>query len=340
MIQYFRCNIYIFKNNFKGGKINGYLECVDISISIKIMEDFWMFSLLCVSLFVSFFYTTSYCVGELNLFHGFEEVKEACIEFAIISFFVHLSWIFVFLYISCKPYTLLVAYNWMWPALIIDSWIYNLIFWNARRYTNYIWFYRSSAFLAFLMIIMCVFSELTPRPKLVDINRNLDINTRSVVSSEELIEKFSFINPDNENIAYTIVSPQILWINKDEVMVYQIESNFSSNSIPGFIIQKENNEPVFIQKRICFDVSLSWNSDAKRAIRMKYPTIVIGEHRFDIDDNYVPYEIFSYKEDAFLLGNQDYGVIALNLTDGTIEMYSATKDELPDWIDFKAIYPR
>ena len=42
----------------------------------------------------------------------------------------------------------------------------------------------------------------------------------------------------------------------------------------------------------------------------------------------------------FFSDGNDYGVIVLNLNDGTSEKYSESSGEVPKWVDFKSTYPR
>lgn len=60
--------------------------------------------------------------------------------------------------------------------------------------------------------------------------------------------------------------------------------------------------------------------------------------KFDIDNEYNPYEVFAYREKIFSSNGKDYGIVTLNLMDGTVNKY--TENKIPSWVDFKTTYPR
>lgn len=95
-----------------------------------------------------------------------------------------------------------------------------------------------------------------------------------------------------------------------------------------------------ITKRIYFDPSYLNKKDALRTVRRAYPTVYIGGSKFDVDDDYNPYFVYEYRENFFYSNGDDYGLIILNMQDGTINKYTASFGDIPDWIDFETTYPR
>lgn len=132
-------------------------------------------------------------------------------------------------------------------------------------------------------------------------------------------------------------------VNGDDIAVYHIKNNWGQNLgnaeyIPGYAIQKSGKLPEMVNKRKYFDTSFTNKRDALRTIRRKYQTETIGNHKFDLGDDYNLYEIFEYREDLFYSNGNNYGIIILNLVDGTSEKY--TVDKIPYWVDFTTTYPR
>ena len=165
------------------------------------------------------------------------------------------------------------------------------------------------------------------------------------VSSDEILAKVELkINNSDWRDKYDVDSPEMRQVKGENIAVYHIKDKLAQSAgssteyIPGFAIQKENELPQIVSKRIYFDTSYINKRDALRTVRRKYQTVVIGAHKFDIDDDYNPYEIFEYRENLFSTNGKDYGIIVLNLMDGTSEKYQV--EEIPDWVDFKTTYPR
>ena len=133
-------------------------------------------------------------------------------------------------------------------------------------------------------------------------------------------------------------------VNGKNITVYKVENKVGNLNdteyIPGYFIQEEGEIPKLISKRIYYDTSYVNKKDALRTIRRKYPTVILGDHKFDIDDNWNPYEVFVYRESMYSSNGEDYGLIILNLKDGTSEKYPVHEGKIPSWVDFETNYPR
>ncbi len=110
--------------------------------------------------------------------------------------------------------------------------------------------------------------------------------------------------------------------------------------IPGYFIQEEGELPKLVQNRIYYVTSYVNGRDVLRTIRRKYPTVILGDHKFDIDDNWNPYEVYVYRESMYASNGEDYGLIILNLKDGTSQKYPISEGKIPSWVDFETNYPR
>ena len=161
------------------------------------------------------------------------------------------------------------------------------------------------------------------------------------ITSDEVLAKLELTidNSNNFEKKYFVDSPEMRKVNGEDIAVYRIKNNSEQNEyIPGYFIQRSGKLPEIVNKRIYFDTSVFDKRDSLTTIRRKYPTVIIGDHKFDLDDDYNPYEIFEYREHLFSSNGKDYGIIVLNLMDGTSEKY--TVDKIPAWIDFTTTYSR
>lgn len=261
------------------------------------------------------------------------------LDVIIFSFVSEFVWISLFLYISCKPFTFCSAFMWMWPALSLNV-LTNLDICKERRCVAICY-----AVLTTISLTICVFSIIGVVQELLYVHEMDDIEVSYAVSSDELLAKMELKIDDNKwNGIYKIDSPEMRNINGKDIAIYHIEDSGGfineTEYIPGFVVQEKNKSPEITTKRIYFDTSYVNNKDALRTIRRKYPTIFIGEHKFDIDDEYNPYEIFAYREKIFSTNGKDFGIVILNLMDGTVNKYSEAENKIPSWIDFKTTYPR
>lgn len=263
------------------------------------------------------------------------------IAFFIFTFLAEFVWMLSFLYGTCKPETFFTVIMWMWPALIAIL-IISIIDKNT---------YDADCVVLLVLIaisaLACVSTAFGPVQNLIYKQDMQNVDITYAVSSDEILAKVE-LTIDNSNFRerYEIDSPEMRHVNGEDIAVYHIRDaqaealNGSTEYIPGYAIQKENELPQIVNKRIYFDTSYINSKDALRTIRRKYPTVIIGDHKFDIDDDGNPYEIYEYRENYFSTDGKDYGLIILNLMNGTCEKYSTAENEIPSWVDFETTYPR
>lgn len=263
------------------------------------------------------------------------------IGFIEFSFFVEFIWMTAFLYCSCKPQILLTVIMWMWPAIIVNIIV---IIIEHSTYKDLIF---CTILLALISGVICLSSIFGPVQNLIYVHDMESVDVTYAVSSEEILAKVELKIDNSEwKEYYSVDSPEMRQINGKNIAVYHIKSTAigsgknTTEYIPGYAIQEGNELPKIIAKRIYFDTSYINKKDALRTIRRKYQTVIIGDHKFDIDDNWNPYEVYEYREKTYSSNGKDYGLIILNLMDGTCEKYSAAENKIPSWVDFKTTYPR
>ena len=263
-------------------------------------------------------------------------------RFITLMFFSILSylWTSVFLYTSCKAQTILTVIMWMWPVLLIN------IFVIKSFYGHFAIELIITGILLAISVVTCLSSLLQPVQNMIYIHDTKNIDISYSISSDEILARMdiSILNGGRTSATdkYAVDSPEMRKIDGKDIAVYHIkdrsqEDDFSEY-IPGYIILEDGETPKVISKRIYFDYSYIHKKDALRTVRRAYPTVWIGDHKFDVDDNYNPYEIYEYRENLFFSNGEDYGIIVLNLQDGTATKYTA--NEVPSWVDFKTTYPR
>ena len=259
--------------------------------------------------------------------------------FNLWSFIIEFGWMSGFLYYSCKPLTLITSLMWMWPALLAN--IVISLFCDSSKKTDFVIHFTLMA----ISVIACMASLFGPVQNLIYVHDMSNTDVSYAVSSDEILAKVELKITDIAwRDKYTVDSPEMRQVKGEDIAVYHIKDNNeekgcgSTEYIPGFAVQKKDELPKIVSKRIYFDTSYINKRDALRTVRRKYQTVIIGAHKFDIDDDYNPYEIFEYRDDLFSTNGKDYGIIVLNLMDGTSEKYPV--DEIPSWVDFTTTYPR
>lgn len=258
------------------------------------------------------------------------------------TFLIEFVWMMAFLYVTCKPQTILTVIMWMWPALIV-IFIILLVSKNTEDPDYYV----ILALIVISLMVLLISKVSGPVQNLIYKQDMEKVDITYAISSDEILAKVE-LNIDNSDWRekYAVDSPEMRHVNGEDIEVYHIKDanaygrGENTEYIPGYAIQKENELPQIVSKRIYFDTSFVNERDALRTIRRKYPTVIIGEHKFDIDDNWNPYEVYEYRENYFSTDGKDYGLIILNLINGTCEKYSAGENEIPSWVDFETTYPR
>lgn len=261
-------------------------------------------------------------------------------KFMIVIFIVDFIWMMCFLYLSCIELTIITVIRWMWPALIVSALILS---WTFGEYE-----FNSTCVLVVISVIACFSVNFAPVQNLIFTHDMKNVDISYAVSSDEILAKvdLKIDNSVNGRDKFAVESPEMRLINGKYIAVYHIIDNMAENLgesaeyIPGYAIQEKDKLPKIVSSRIYYDTSFINGRDALRTVRRKYQTEVIGSHKFEIDDEGNPYEIFEYRENLYYSNGEDYGLIILNLNNGTSEKYPVAEKQIPDWVDFETTYPR
>lgn len=240
-------------------------------------------------------------------------------------------------YIFCIEQTPLGLMRWLWSTLIIPG----IIILFSDLEIEYI---TSVVVLGVISLVFWASGFFAPQQNLVYIHDMENVDIAYTISSDEILAKME-LKVDNSiylREKYEIDTPEMRKVAGKDVAVYQIHDKTGVNGteyIPGYAIKVADKLPEFVSKRMYFDTSYVYGRDALRRIRKEYPTLIIGSHKFDIDDDWNPYEIYEYREKFYTSnGEDDYGIITIDLRDGTCQRYKA--NEVPDWVDFKTTEPK
>lgn len=262
---------------------------------------------------------------------------------AIASFVLDLLYMMILFYASCKEQTLLVVARWIWPILIVDIIIICVV---ANNNASLRYEFISTIILAAISLMICISVNFAPIQNLIYAHDMKNIDISYAVKSDEILAKID-LEIDNSIYGkdyYNVESPEMRLVNGKYIAVFHIVNNSDvsnySEYIPGYAIQEKGCLPEIVSSRIYFDTSFVHERDALRTVRRKYTTEVIGHHKFDIDDDGNPYEVFEYRENLYSSNGEDYGLIILNLNDGTSEKYPVSENQIPNWVDFETTYPR
>lgn len=259
------------------------------------------------------------------------------LKFSILTFAIDFFYMVIFLYVSCNSQTYLTVIMYMFPALVVNAVIMYATGNQIEGNFNII--------LAVISFVLCFIQFAFPVQKLVYVHDMENVDVTYTISSEELIARTELKIGNNNGTwknKYSACEPEMRKVNGRNIAVYEIKESYgeigSTEYIPGYAIQEKDGSIKIISKRIYFSISYENSKDALRTVRRKYPTVIIGDHKFDIDDNWNPYEVFMYRESFFSSDGKDYGLIILNLMNGTSKKYPM--DKVPSWVDFKSTYPR
>lgn len=312
-----------------------------------------MLRAILISAVSALLYTAIAAILDIVFLKDFK-VKASWVARHVIRFAVRFIWLVIFMYLSCKPFTIVTALTWMWSAeifmffMIVMAAFFEISVERAEDESKDKSEDKSENFdfavytiMATISVVVCIFGCFAPTQEIVNVNNIAESKMVGSESVSSVLQQFKNTVSNKYNSSrFSVENSGMRRINDEDVLVYHVSSKSSEQYIPGYVIQKEGKSLEVIQKRIYFDESFCFGKDAKRAVRKKYQTEILGKHMFDIDDEYNPYEIFLYRENLLFSDGGDYGIIVLNLNDGTSEKYSESSGEIPEWVDFKSTYPR
>ena len=284
--------------------------------------------------------------GSVILSKILNKKRNYSIGWAIFSFITNFVCLLIVLYVACIEQTPLTVVRWIWPALFLKIVIFELS--SLPGNLNYPYQFGITCVLEIISCIICASTLFGPVQNMIYNHDMENVDITYAVKSDEILAKveLSIDNASYERDRYSVESPEMRQVNGEFIAVYHIidkkadSGEGNTEYIPGYGIQKKGELPKIISKRIYFDTSYIDQKDALRTVRRKYPTVVIGDHKFDIDDEWNPYEVFEYREKKYSTTGEDYGLIILNLMDGTCEKYPVAEGKIPSWVDYTTTYPR
>ena len=314
-----------------------------------------MLRAILISAVSALLYTAIAAILDIVFLKDFK-VKASWVTRHVIRFAVRFIWLVIFMYLSCKPFTIVTALTWMWSAEIFMCFMIVMAVCigipieedksndkskDKSEDKSEEFDFAVYTIMATISVVVCIFGCFAPTQEMVNINNIAESKMVGSESVSSVLQQFkNTVGNKYSSSRFSVENSGMRRINDEDVLVYHVSSQSSEQYIPGYVIQNEGKSLEVIQKRIYFDESFYFGKDAKRAVRKKYQTEILGKHMFDIDDEYNPYEIFLYRENLLFSDGGDYGIIVLNLNDGTSEKYSESSGEIPEWVDFKSTYPR
>lgn len=257
---------------------------------------------------------------------GIPTVREQYLDkksiiFGTVMFFAEMIYMVVEVFgLLNQPQTILTAIIWMWFPLIVSIVV---AWWNKAKMEMWI-----SVILLVISLIFKVSAIAIPvQQSLVyvhELSTKEETEWNAKNDREKTIVRYGATRKaKNENVkieGYTVIC-------KEE-----------TNNYADYLIYDKN---FHLEVKTCyFDETFPAEKNTLTTLRRKYPTVILGEHKLDVDDNYNPYEVYAYREKLYASNGRDYGIIVFNLKDGTSEKYPEAEGETPSWVDFKSTYPR
>lgn len=279
----------------------------------------------------------------INRKDDYFELKNRIIG-GIVLLLIDFGYMMIVFYCGCYSITFISAAMCIWPCLLVEAFI--IFFYNvfSVEHDDEIiseWIITGSiAIIALAIHISVIFA---PAQNLTYVHDMENVDITYAIPSDEILAKIELKVDDAFHKKYAIEEAEMRQVNGKNIAVYKVADNTGEGSteyIPGYFIQEENELPKLVTKRIYYDESYMNKWDALRTIRRKYPTVILGDHKFDIDDDWNSYEVYCYREKMFSSNGDDYGIIILNLKDGKIEKYPVSEGKIPAWVDFETNIPR
>lgn len=252
-----------------------------------------------------------------------EFITVPSIIWTIVYFCVDFISMMVFIYVTYVEQTVFTVIRYMWIPLLINFTIVVV----AKLLSNFKNdFYVKKSFASTAILLGCSLIIFSICLIIEPVHNNLEYVHKYVHEYEECVEN------DKKIASEFFYFPEIRQVGEETHAVFY--SSELSNKAPYVLRLKTE-----VIKTVYRDDSFTIK-DALKEVRRKYPTVVIGDHKFDIDDDMKPYKIFCYCEKRYSTDGKDYGLIILNLMDGTCEKYPVSENNIPTWVDFKTTYPR
>ena len=166
------------------------------------------------------------------------------------------------------------------------------------------------------------------------IDKNISSSLADRVFGEmgaEIVSQFQI----SDNYASVVVNDVMYRLTPVEYSGFIKWLSTNSSGTPGFIsVNVENGDTVFhktnnglkYMENACFFNSLDLH------LRLKYPTYIFGQNRFEVDDNFNPYWVSEVMTYNFIGKTKDVkGIVITNPYDGDSKYYDVS--EVPSWVD-------
>lgn len=226
--------------------------------------------------------------------------------------------------LSVKPIASLVAIP---IAVIILGNIFSSSIFSAKAYSSVI------------TVKEAVFEEDMPETNSVTNIALMDTDSAKIVGERTLGELSNVVSQYEVSDIYNQIN-----YKKSPKKVASLEyAGFfkwlgnKDKGIPGYVsvdpVSVNSAEYVEFKTPIFYTESAYFSKDLMRKLRFSYPTKILGEPHFELDDEDNPYYIVAcYKPNVFMFGALDVNeVIIFNPCDGSSKIYQI--GEVPTWVD-------
>lgn len=166
----------------------------------------------------------------------------------------------------------------------------------------------------------------------------MDTASASILGNRVVGSLTDLVSQYNVSETYTTICYQGS-VMKTSPLVYEGFFKYMNNrkeGIPGYVlVNTEMNEAQFIRLNdgILYSPSAYFSKDLNRKLRFSYPTKLIQDYCFQIDDSGNPYWVVTCIERKTFFGaSTPSEVILLNAVTGESELYDIA--DTPEWIDY------
>ena len=139
----------------------------------------------------------------------------------------------------------------------------------------------------------------------------------------------------SDNYAQCVVNNTMYRITPVEYSGFIKWMSTKDNGTPGYIsVDVTNGNTVFhkVEEGLKYTRDAMFLNNLELNNRLKYPTKIFGNSKFEVDDNWNPYWITQTLKYSFISKAVDIdGIIVTSPVDGTSTFYPV--DEIPSWVD-------
>lgn len=167
---------------------------------------------------------------------------------------------------------------------------------------------------------------------IMDTNSARKLGNRKLGSLNNLVSQYNVSN-DYTQISYDNTPAKVAALEYAGFFKYMKNKK---SGIPGYVLVSPvdmSAEYVPLNENMKYVPSAYFSHNLMRTIRFAYPTKMIYNAHFEIDEEGIPYYVASvYDNKIGIFGGRDVsGVVTVNPVDGSTSYYKIS--EIPDWID-------